>query len=80
MATTPAPKAGPLVQEDTPNTNQEISRVAEARDDHAPPKKRQRRSINRGEQKNGECEHDKNAAAPAAAPFLCQKLHHLCRK
>ncbi len=63
MATTPAPKVGPLVQEDTLSTNQDISRVAD------PPKKRQRRSINRGERKNGECEHDKNAAAPAAAPF-----------
>ena len=36
MVTTPAPKAGSLVQEDTPSTNQDTSRVAEARDYHAP--------------------------------------------
>ena len=36
MVTTPAPKAGSLVQDDTPSTNHDTSRVAEARDYHAP--------------------------------------------
>jgi hypothetical protein len=45
MATTPAPKAGRLVHEDTPLTTQDTPRVPEGTDDPAPPTKRQRRSI-----------------------------------
>ena len=36
MVTTLVPKAGSLVQKDTPSTNQDTSRVAQARYYHAP--------------------------------------------
>eukprot|EP00978_Attheya_sp_CCMP212_P016336 scaffold42671_cov31-Attheya_sp.AAC.1 len=71
MATTTASTAGTLLQEATPCTPRDTPSIAEATDDPAPPRKRLRRS-NRQEEANGECEHDKNAAAPAAAPFLSE--------
>eukprot|EP00978_Attheya_sp_CCMP212_P000177 scaffold315_cov32-Attheya_sp.AAC.1 len=69
MATAPASTAGTVLQEATPCTPRDTPCIAEATDDPAPPRKRLRMS-NRPEQANGECEHDKNAAAPAAAPFF----------
>eukprot|EP00978_Attheya_sp_CCMP212_P013485 scaffold33915_cov72-Attheya_sp.AAC.1 len=69
MATAPASRSGTLLQEATPCTPRDTPCIAEATDDPAPPRKCLRRS-NRQEEANGECEHDKNAAAPAAAPFL----------
>eukprot|EP00978_Attheya_sp_CCMP212_P042883 scaffold269775_cov34-Attheya_sp.AAC.1 len=64
-----ASTSGTLLQEATPCTPCDTPCIAEATDDPAPPRKRLRRS-NSQEEANGEREHDKNAAAPAAAPFL----------
>eukprot|EP00978_Attheya_sp_CCMP212_P025873 scaffold84066_cov27-Attheya_sp.AAC.1 len=65
MATAPASTSGTLLQEATSCTSRDTPSIAEATDDPAPSRKRLRRS-NRQEEANGECEHDKNAAAPAA--------------
>eukprot|EP00978_Attheya_sp_CCMP212_P045598 scaffold352601_cov40-Attheya_sp.AAC.1 len=79
MATAPASTSGTLLQEATPCTPCDTPCIAEATYDPAPPRKHLRRS-NIQEEANGKCVSDKNAAAPAAAPFYRQKLHPLCRK
>ena len=73
MATTPAPKAGRLVHEDTPLTTQDTPRVPEGTDDPAPPTKRQRRSIRTrsstgGEIICGECDSTEFVSPPMEPP------------